>query len=185
MTVRAEEVGIPTAAQREARPRSARVTPPRPEHLRAPFSLRCGALLIDYTIPVAILAFATLVARILGGDARWAGTTVLTLGYITVLVVLLLNLVVLVGLSGRTIGKWVTGLRVERRDGMPLSMARASLRHLVGYPLTLATLGVGFLVAAFNREGRALHDLVAGTIVVRGRGGGNSGADGEVPSGMR
>jgi uncharacterized RDD family membrane protein YckC len=76
---------------------------------------------------------------------------------------------VLASLGGRTFGKWVTGLRIERRDGVPLSLGRSCLRHLVGYALTLATLGLGFLVAAFNIEGRALHDYVAGTVVVRDR----------------
>jgi uncharacterized RDD family membrane protein YckC len=41
------------------------------------------------------------------------------------------------------------------------------LRHTVGYLASLVTLGLGFLLAAFNREGRALHDLIAGTVVVR------------------
>lgn len=36
---------------------------------RAPFALRCGAILIDYIILVAILAFSTLVSRVLGGGA--------------------------------------------------------------------------------------------------------------------
>ncbi|HEV2707535.1 MAG TPA: RDD family protein [Pyrinomonadaceae bacterium] len=144
------------------------VSPARLERLRAPFSLRCGALLVDYTILAAILAFSTLLARAFGGDARWAGASVLTLGYLLALVAGILNFVVLASWTGRTLGKWVTNLRIERRDGTELSFARASLRHLVGYTLTLATLGLGFLLAAFNREGRALHDLIAGTIVVRG-----------------
>jgi len=149
----------------------------RLERLRAPFSLRCGALLIDYTMLAAILAFSTLLARALGGgDARWAGASVLTLGYLLALAAGVLNFVVLASWTGRTLGKWVTNLRIERRDGTEMSLARAALRHLVGYPLTLATLGLGFLLAAFNREGRALHDLIAGTTVVRGRG---------VPRGVR
>src|SRR3712207_8338343 len=41
------------------------------------FLLRCGALLIDYIIPVALLALATLLARVFG-DARRGSTVVLT-----------------------------------------------------------------------------------------------------------
>ena len=40
------------------------------ERLRAPFSLRCGALLIDYIVVVGVLALATLLARFLGDDGR-------------------------------------------------------------------------------------------------------------------
>ncbi|HWS55855.1 MAG TPA: RDD family protein [Pyrinomonadaceae bacterium] len=138
------------------------------ERLRAPFSLRCGALLVDYIILIGIVAFVTLLARAFDDDPRGGGL-LLTVGYAAALAVGFLNLVVVAGLSGRTLGKWVAGLRIERRDGVPLSFGRALLRHLVGYPLTLATLGVGFLLAAFSAEGRALHDFLAGTVVVRSR----------------
>jgi uncharacterized RDD family membrane protein YckC len=43
------------------------------------------------------------------------------------------------------------------------------LRNTIGYVLTVATLGLGFLIAAITPSGRALHDYVAGTIVIRGR----------------
>ena len=138
------------------------------ERLRAPFSLRCGALLIDYIVLAAVMAFATLLARLFG-DMRRGSSVVLVAGYVAVAVVALLNLVLIAGLSGRTLGKWIAGLRIERRDGEPLSFGRALVRHTVGYALTLATLGLGFLLAAFNSQGRALHDLLAGTIVVRSR----------------
>jgi uncharacterized RDD family membrane protein YckC len=35
--------------------------------------------------------------------------------------------------------------------------------------LTLLTLGLGFIFSAFNRKGRALHDYLAGTVVIFGR----------------
>ena len=147
---------------------AARATETNFERLRAPFTLRCGALLIDYVLLVAILAVATLFARTVGG-ARGASASVLATGYVAVLMVAVANFVLLTVLTGRTLGKWVTGLHVERRDGRPLSFGRALLRHVLGYALTLATAGIGFLVAAFSAEGRALHDLVAGTVVVRDR----------------
>jgi uncharacterized RDD family membrane protein YckC len=50
---------------------------------------------------------------------------------------------------------------------MELGIGRAFLRHFVGYPLSALPLGLGFIVAAFNTRGRGLHDLIAGTIVVR------------------
>jgi uncharacterized RDD family membrane protein YckC len=139
------------------------------ERLRAPFSLRCGALLIDYMASVVFVALATLLARATGGGTHWFGLGLLTLGYVAAGAVAVLNFVVLPTFTGRTVGKWVTDLRIERRDGEPLSYGRALLRHLLGYALTLATLGLGFLLAAFSPEGRALHDLVAGTVVVRNR----------------
>jgi uncharacterized RDD family membrane protein YckC len=133
----------------------------------APFSLRCGAMLIDYIFLVAIVAFSTLIARMFGGGARTAGNSVETIGILIALAVAILDLVLLPGLTGRTVGKWATGLRVERIDGTNPGIGRVFLRHFVGYPLSFLTLGVGFLLAAVTSQGRGLHDLIAGTIVIR------------------
>jgi uncharacterized RDD family membrane protein YckC len=137
------------------------------ERYRAPFSLRCGALLIDYIILAIIIAFCTLLARPLGSGTRAAGSGVEAFGIFAALAALLLNLSVVVVWRGQTLGKWATGLRIEPKDGGPLEWWRILVRHFLGYPLSLLTLGIGFLVAVFDAQGRALHDLIAGTIVVR------------------
>ncbi len=134
---------------------------------RAPFSLRCGAILIDYIILAAILALSTLVSRVLGGGARSAGNSSETVGILLTIIVAALNLGVLAGLTGFTVGKWAAGLRILRDDGHQINIGRAFLRHFAGYPLSFITLGVGFLMAALTTRGRGLHDVVAGTIVVR------------------
>ena len=137
------------------------------ERFRAPFSLRCGALLIDYIILAGIVAFSTLVARTFSGGARLAGGSAEMMGLLIALVVALLNFIVLPGWRGQTLGKWATGLRIQLKDGQPLDWGHLLLRHLLGYPLSLLTFGLGFLVATFNTQGRALHDIIAGTVVVR------------------
>jgi uncharacterized RDD family membrane protein YckC len=146
----------------------------RRRRVRAPFSLRCGALLVDYTLAVAIIAFTTLLARTVGGSVRWTGEAMLAVGYIASLVALLLNFLVLPVFTGATVGKWATGLRIERLSGERLGFGHATLRHTVGYLVSLLTLGLGFLLAVFDAEGRALHDRIAGTVVVRERGNSSS-----------
>jgi len=135
--------------------------------LRGPFSLRCGAILIDYIILAAILAFSTLISRLLGGGARSAGNSSEAIGMVLAVIVAVLNLGILPGLTGLTAGKWATGLRIRRNNGRPLGIGRAFLRHFVGYPISFLTLGLGFLIASFTASGRGLHDFVADTIVVR------------------
>jgi uncharacterized RDD family membrane protein YckC len=98
----------------------------------------------------------------------------LAVGYLASLVALLLNFLVLPVFTGATVGKWATGLRIERVSGERLGFGHATLRHTVGYLVSLLTLGLGFLLAAFDAEGRALHDRIAGTVVVRERGGHSS-----------
>jgi uncharacterized RDD family membrane protein YckC len=41
------------------------------------------------------------------------------------------------------------------------------LRHFVGYPLSFVTFGIGFLLATVTVHARGLHDMIAGTVVVR------------------
>lgn len=137
------------------------------QRLRAPFALRCGAFLIDYIVLVSIVVVGTLIARMLGGGARAAGSSAETAGIVMAIILAVLNLGVLPGLTGLTLGKWATGLRIERNDGATIGIGRAFLRHFVGYPLSLALLGIGFLMAAVSVHGRGLHDIIAGTIVVR------------------
>jgi len=160
MTARVETA--PPRANVKARPVTQNLV-----RLRGPFSLRCGAILIDYIILVAIVAFSTLISRLLGGGARSAGNSSETVGIALAIVVLILNLGILPGLTGLTAGKWATGLRIRRTDGREIGIGRAFVRHFVGYPLSFFTLGLGFLIAAFMPSGRGLHDLIAGTIVVR------------------
>lgn len=65
---------------------------------------------------------------------------------------------------GQTLGKMAFHIRVVSREGGPLSFGQAALRHL-GSWLSAAILGIGYLVAAFRADKRALHDLIAGTRV--------------------
>lgn len=134
---------------------------------RAPFALRCGALLIDYILLALILTFSIMVARLMGGGARMAGGTAEKIGILITLVLAVLDLGILAGLRGKTVGKWTTGLRLERIDGGTPGIGRALLRHFVGYPLSLLPFGLGFLIVTVSTSGRALHDFIAGTVVVR------------------
>src|ERR1700731_1529665 len=79
---------------------------------RAPFALRCGALLIDYILLVLILVFSTMIARLMGGGARMAGGTAEKVGIGLTVIVGILDLGVMAGLTGKSIGKLVTGLRI-------------------------------------------------------------------------
>jgi uncharacterized RDD family membrane protein YckC len=137
------------------------------QRLRAPFPLRCGALLIDYIALVSLVVLGTLVARMLGGGARAASSSAETAGILLAIFMALVNLAVIPGFTGLTLGKWATGLRIERTGGGNVGIGRALLRHFVGYPLSFALLGLGFLMAAVSVHGRGLHDIIAGTVVVR------------------
>ena len=165
MTAKVQTAKLPSGAATPRADQRVRV------RFRAPFALRCGALLIDYILLALIMVFSTMIARLMGGGARMAGGTAEKVGILITLIVAVLDLVVMAGLTGKTVGKWTTGLRIERIDGRLPGIGRVALRHVVGYPLSLLPFGLGFLVVAVSPTGRALHDLIAGTIVVRRSGG--------------
>src|SRR5690242_7042682 len=92
---------------------------------RAPFALRCGALLIDYIVLALVLTFSIMVARLMGGGARMAGGTAEKIGIVLTLIVAVADLGIMAGITGRSIGKWTTGLRIERTGGGPPGIVRA------------------------------------------------------------
>lgn len=64
-----------------------------------------------------------------------------------------------------TLGKYLLNIRVEAKDGGPLPLSRGFARAL-SYFVSSATFNVGYLVALFTPEKRALHDYIAGSRVV-------------------
>ena len=64
-----------------------------------------------------------------------------------------------------TIGKRALGIFVTDTEGQRISFGRATGRVFAKL-LNAMTIGVGWLLAAFTAEKRALHDYVAGTLVL-------------------
>ena len=69
------------------------------------------------------------------------------------------------GLNGRTAGGALFGLQVLTDDGRDVSGRRAIGRTLA-FPLSFLILGLGFLGILLGDQRRALHDVIAGTVVV-------------------
>lgn len=73
------------------------------------------------------------------------------------------------GLLGATPGKWLMGITVTDHKGRcPIGISRAVMR-IFGYAVSSITLGLGHLFVFFRSDRRALHDILAGTRVVRRR----------------
>ena len=138
-----------------------------PEAVRAPFLLRCGAVAIDYILVIGIPVIGLLMSRFAGNDgARLLNDWLNNAGWLIAFLVGVSNIVVLPVFSGQSLGKIVTGLRTVNMDGTAPSLGQMALRQTAGYLLTFATLGFGFLIACLNTKGRAIHDYLAGTMVI-------------------
>jgi len=68
------------------------------------------------------------------------------------------------GPRSATIGKRLVGIRVVKTDNTPLSLGRAIWRNIAEFACYSF---IFYLFAIFTRRKQGLHDLLAGTVVVR------------------
>jgi len=66
---------------------------------------------------------------------------------------------------GQTIGQLAVRIAVTDRDGYHISGWKAILRT-VFFPLSVLPIGIGLTTILFDEESRALHDMIAGTVVI-------------------
>lgn len=129
---------------------------------------RASAFLLDYIltlmIPAAALVLGVYVKR--SWQAPEIAGVIIVLGYPATAAVIFINHVYYCVRDGRSFGKRFIGLRIVRLDGAPIDYRTAILRHLVGYPLALLTLGIGMLWILWDEQQQGLHDKLAKTIVV-------------------
>ena len=65
-----------------------------------------------------------------------------------------------------TLGKKALGLEVTDMHGARISFGHATGRWAARY-ISVMTLGIGYLMAGFTERKQALHDMIAGTLVIR------------------
>jgi uncharacterized RDD family membrane protein YckC len=73
-----------------------------------------------------------------------------------------------IGKMAATPGKMALGLKVVRPDGSPVSYARGAGRYFAKI-LSAIILMIGYIMAGFDAQKRALHDMICDTRVIRSR----------------
>jgi len=137
------------------------------ETLAPPFLLRVGAALVDYIIFLMLPLTSLVTETTVGGQGLgiFSDRTIWFLAF----VMCFCNCVLLPQIAGQSVGKMLTGIRIVSSDLTDLRRFRLLVRQTIGYLLTVATLGLGFLVAAILPSGRTLHDAISGTATIRAR----------------
>jgi len=69
------------------------------------------------------------------------------------------------GLNGKTAGGALFGVQVVTNDGADVS-GRQAIARALAFPLSFLILGLGFLGILWGDRRRALHDVIAGTVVI-------------------
>ncbi len=138
-----------------------------PAAVAAPFSLRCGALLADYVLIIVVPVVFLLISRAAGNDgATLINSGLNDIGWLTGTLIAVVNGILLPIATGRTFGKFVTGLRIVRTDGTDAPTGKVILRQVLAVILFIFTAGLSFFFSALTATGRSLHDYIAGTVVI-------------------
>ena len=142
----------------------------------AGFWNRAAAWLIDGVITVvgglliAAPIFAFLLLAILGQGSDGADTMFPVLQVINNLISVVAGWLYFALMESSryqgTVGKLAVQIKVTDLEGNPLTFRRATGRYF-GKFLSGLLLGIGYLMAAFTDKKQALHDMLAGCLVVR------------------
>ncbi len=85
-------------------------------------------------------------------------------------IIIILNVAYYAGLESSryqaTLGKMALGIKVTTMQGQRISFANAVGRYFAKI-ISVITLMIGYIVAGFTEKKQALHDYIAGTLVVK------------------
>lgn len=160
-------VAPPPVAATSVRASATRVATGEP----ADFLPRLLAYLVDAAIltavAVVIMVPTGIIAGLLGRKVPILALLLSGVGYLLLLAICIGYPVYFWANRGATPGKKFLKLRVIRVDGVdPIGYGKAFLR-LVGYMASGFILYIGFLMILFTERKQGLHDMIAGTLVVR------------------
>jgi uncharacterized RDD family membrane protein YckC len=138
--------------------------PQADERPLASLGARFGARFLDGLVEAGPLVVLSIVGGVLtatgGGEPSAAGIVLILLGYLSYIVLWILNVVRLVK-TGQTWGKKWCRVQVVRMDGYPVTFGNHFVRGLI-----LAVAGIIDVVFIFRSDRRCLHDLAAETKVI-------------------
>lgn len=165
---RSASPGLPVTAAPPA-PGASHATAGAATFVYGGFWRRAAGLLVDELVlffPGAILRVA-LGLDAVGGGSEWGDPTEAWAFAATIALAVVYHAVLASSAFEGTLGQRLLDLRVCDGDGRRLSFARALARSFA-YWLSPLTCGFGWLIMLWTPRRQALHDLVCGTLVVRG-----------------
>jgi uncharacterized RDD family membrane protein YckC len=132
------------------------------------FDQRVMASIIDWLIVAAAVIIPSLIAMLFIPGQMIRGILFL----IGVVVIPIANLIYHIVMEGSarqaTYGKMLLKIRVCNEDGSAIDHAKATARNIAKIA-SVFTLYIGYLMCFFNKKQQCLHDMIAGTLVMKDR----------------
>lgn len=133
----------------------------------AAFNTRFWAFLTDMIIIGLINAIAGNLLGLALGHTGWYDSY-FTMNFVFLGITGSLYFVLMTRFFHQTLGKMMMGISVVQRDGLELSWSTVLFRELIGRTLSqLCGSWLGYLVGLFTPRHVTVHDLIAGTYVVK------------------
>jgi uncharacterized RDD family membrane protein YckC len=132
---------------------------------RAPLVSRFVAALLDLFVVAFLASPCAAVIELTSGN--WSDPRVLATMSAIFILVMFLYQTGATALAGRTLGMKLLSLHTVDAETALSPTTRQSVRRALVYMLSLITFGLGLIYSLFDAEGRAAHDHLSGTVVVR------------------
>lgn len=134
---------------------------------KAGFWLRVVATLIDTFLVFCMQFVLGLLLALTGfattGSSGEIGGVVMLFGYI----IGFTYYIVFTGHGGQTPGKMALRIKVIHRDGGDIGYSRAAFREVIGKFISGLIFCIGYLMVAFDKQKKGLHDRMADTYVIK------------------
>jgi uncharacterized RDD family membrane protein YckC len=128
---------------------------------------RLGAFVLDALVLLAVDTAVVYLTLQISGVALGEFTLVPKGPLVGFLVVQNVGYLVAFTLTGQTLGKMAAGIKVVSANPDDVMDLGRALKRTVAWLVLAMPVGLGFLTVLLSRERRGLHDLFAGTRVVR------------------
>jgi len=117
--------------------------------------------LVAFALDLVVIALAQFVLQVVAA-VRFGPNGAGAVGFFTVVFAVAYP-TVLHAVTGQTLGKFATGVRVVALDGELLPLGAAFLRAVTFWAALPLALGIGHIVGGLRKDKRAFHDLLAGS----------------------
>ncbi|UOQ92108.1 RDD family protein [Halobacillus shinanisalinarum] len=138
--------------------------------LYAGFGSRFAAYLIDLIVIWGVNSILTRpLLRLFNLEGAKLWINMFSASNITTSIIFFLYFILMTKFFQATLGKMILGLSVESLTSEPLTNVQIISRECIGRYISMALLGLPYLVVAFTKRHQGIHDLFADTSVIKNK----------------